>query len=215
MSETSLRQNEPVRNPSTVADGDSVLRVIEKARTIRAAFEAVPHALFIVDADIRIQDCNERALELVGATRESAISFRGGEVLNCLRHLSAPHGCGTHSECCQCVIRNSVASALRGSRVHRQFTRMQLRRDQSTNNADFLVSTSSVSPTECLLMLENVTELLALRELVPICASCRAIRINATTWQPLERYLHDELQVKLTHGLCPVCLKRDFPGLSE
>ena len=50
-------------------------------------------------------------------------------------------------------------------------------------------------------------ELAALREFLPICASCKRIRGDDDSWQPIEGYIRDHSAVEFTHGLCPDCLK--------
>ena len=47
-----------------------------------------------------------------------------------------------------------------------------------------------------------------LQGLLPICASCKAIRTQSGDWQSLERYLSDNSEAQLTHGLCPTCTAR-------
>lgn len=56
-----------------------------------------------------------------------------------------------------------------------------------------------------------------LEGLLPICASCRKIRVEpaapgeASRWVSLETYLHEETPVQFSHGICPVCEKSLYP----
>lgn len=56
-----------------------------------------------------------------------------------------------------------------------------------------------------------------LEGLLPICSSCRLIRVSpsapgeATRWVSLETYLHEETPVQFSHGICPECEKRLYP----
>lgn len=43
------------------------------------------------------------------------------------------------------------------------------------------------------------------RELVVICSVCKAARNRAGGWTILEKYLEDELSVRVSHGFCPAC----------
>ena len=49
------------------------------------------------------------------------------------------------------------------------------------------------------------TELRVLRGLLPICASCKRIRDDEGEWEPLESYLDQHSEAKLSHGICPRC----------
>ncbi|GEM_PF-7090447 len=48
--------------------------------------------------------------------------------------------------------------------------------------------------------------------LLPICSSCKKIRDEQGEWQVLERYLHSHTEATLTHGLCPECAQKLYPG---
>ncbi|MFM1944710.1 MAG: hypothetical protein RI897_3692 [Verrucomicrobiota bacterium] len=50
-----------------------------------------------------------------------------------------------------------------------------------------------------------------LKELIPICASCKKIRIDGDFWESVELYLQQQTGRDLTHGLCPDCLTKFFP----
>lgn len=60
-----------------------------------------------------------------------------------------------------------------------------------------------------------------LENLVPICASCRRVRIEpknpkeGTTWISMENYIYKNTSIELSHGICPECAKVIYPELSE
>jgi hypothetical protein len=64
-----------------------------------------------------------------------------------------------------------------------------------------------------LLALEDISELVALRRLLPICAKCKKIRNENDYWQEVESYFKNNLDVDFTHGLCPECFKELYPEL--
>lgn len=47
-----------------------------------------------------------------------------------------------------------------------------------------------------------------LEGLLPVCAWCKNIRDEGSNWQPIERYLTQRLEARLTHGICPDCLAK-------
>jgi hypothetical protein len=52
-----------------------------------------------------------------------------------------------------------------------------------------------------------------LPDLLPICASCKAIRSESGEWFPLEYYISANAGVRFTHGLCPPCAAKYGEGL--
>jgi len=51
--------------------------------------------------------------------------------------------------------------------------------------------------------------------LVPICASCKAIRQPDGSWVAVEQYVQEHSDADFTHGICPKCKKRLYPELSD
>ena len=51
--------------------------------------------------------------------------------------------------------------------------------------------------------------------LLPICASCKKIRDEQGDWGPIEVYIRERSQAKFTHGICPECKDKLYPGLGE
>ncbi len=47
-----------------------------------------------------------------------------------------------------------------------------------------------------------------LRGLLPICASCKKIRDDRGSWQPLESYISSRSDADFTHGYCPACAEQ-------
>ena len=93
---------------------------------------------------------------------------------------------------------------------------------------------AAASGCECRVVLEDITErkrteaererlirelqkalalVKSLSGLLPICASCKKIRDSQDHWVPLESYIQKHSQATFTHGLCPVCLPKYFPGV--
>jgi len=64
-----------------------------------------------------------------------------------------------------------------------------------------------------LLILEDITELVELNRLLPICASCKKIRDDNGYWNQLEEYVKRYSGTKFSHGVCPDCIKKLYPDL--
>lgn len=45
---------------------------------------------------------------------------------------------------------------------------------------------------------------------LPVCSFCKMIRLDDGTWVPIEQYLHERSDVRMTHSLCPACAKKHY-----
>lgn len=60
---------------------------------------------------------------------------------------------------------------------------------------------------------EKVLEdLRILRGLLPICASCKKIRNEQSDWIQMEVYIRDHSEAEFSHGICPDCVQKLYPG---
>ena len=51
--------------------------------------------------------------------------------------------------------------------------------------------------------------------LLPICASCKQIRDDRGYWKQIEKYICEHADVRFSHGICPDCLQRLYPDISQ
>lgn len=178
----------------------------------KVVLDAIPDPIFVVDDDVRILDCNASAARMLGGAL--VFGSRGGEVLHCLH--AEPAGCGRAPACQQCVIRNAVARAYAGAPLER--ARHQLSRREHTGEVDLLVTAAPIryrGAALVLIILEDITELVALRQIVPICAHCHKVRDDAAYWQNVELYCRRRLGIQFSHGICPECLARHYPEWTD
>jgi PAS domain S-box-containing protein len=176
----------------------------------RAVFDALPSLVFVVDEDVRIYECNAAAENLLGAKSATVLRKRAGQVLHCLHSSDVPAGCGHAEFCGECVIRNAVAEACRGTRVVRSRTRLEIISNGATIEIYAMISATPFIYNEkalVLLVVEDISEIAELRQLIPICSVCKKVRDDSESWQRLESYFKDHWDVDFTHGLCPDCHK--------
>ena len=67
-----------------------------------------------------------------------------------------------------------------------------------------------------LLMIEHMEALSlanTLKSLLPICAGCKKIRRDDGIWEPIDTYIHNKTGTEFSHGLCPSCVKKIYPGI--
>jgi len=51
--------------------------------------------------------------------------------------------------------------------------------------------------------------------MLPICASCKKIRDDAGYWTQIESYIKEHSEAEFTHGICPECAEKLYPGMSK
>jgi len=49
---------------------------------------------------------------------------------------------------------------------------------------------------------------------LPICAACKKIRDDEGYWKQLEAYIREHSDVVFSHGICPECAKKLYPGVN-
>jgi PAS domain-containing protein len=176
----------------------------------QAILNALPLMVFVVDQDVRIHDLNYAAATAFGLEKGAAMDRRGGEVLRCLHSYDVPEGCGRGPACRLCVIRNSVSDSLQGRSITRKRTRITQVQETKRKDLDLLITTSPMPGAEetlALLSIDDISEISALQDLIPICMKCKRIRDDQRYWHSVEGYFRDSIGVEFTHGVCPVCEK--------
>jgi DNA-binding response OmpR family regulator len=58
-------------------------------------------------------------------------------------------------------------------------------------------------------------EIETLQRFLPICAGCKKIRNDEGYWKEVEEYILDNLDVSISHGLCPDCIRARYPEIAD
>lgn len=185
---------------------------------LRSIIDAFPAYVLIVDDDVRIRDANSAAMRLLGEAPEMVLRHHGGEALHCIHLRTEGAECGKLACCSECVIRQCVKAAAEGTRSVRQTCAMDIDVDGTVAEADFLVTASALPDTAeplVLLVLEDFSEIFALRRILPICACCHKVRDDKDYWQDVEAYLQKNTKLTFSHGICPQCIEEHYPGLTR
>ena len=189
-------------------DGNSLYRTI---------LNAIPSPVFIVDDDVRIADLNGVASAMSGQEKDTVLKRRGGEVLHCLHSADVEEGCGRGPACQHCVIRNAVTACLDGKSVSRARMKMEFLPVTAQNAMELLVTASPMTSggdTLALVIIEDITEMSKLKDIIPMCMQCRKIRNDDEYWQTVEQYFHDHIGVDFSHGICPACVEKYYAEYS-
>jgi hypothetical protein len=173
-------------------------------------FDALPFPAFIMDDDMRVLASNPAAARLVRATPGSALRQRGGESLHC---INSTNGCGRSEPCTECVLRSSVTFARTSGQAVRRRARLEQTVDDHVEEMHALVTATPLQfegEPRVLLMIENLTLLFAMTDVLPICMGCKKV-LNNDLWTQIEAYLDSHLDLKFSHGICPDCSARLYP----
>jgi len=175
--------------------------------------DAIPLVVLVVDADGQIHDANAAALSLLGSSKDRVLRRRGGDVLHCIHSFDSPEGCGRGRACRDCVVRNSVRACFAGGTVTRRRAKLEMLAGGETKPLELLVTANRLDGEEGLvvLVLEDISELTTLREIIPICSHCRRVRDDQEYWQSVEAYFKAQVGLDFSHGLCPECTERHYP----
>lgn len=184
---------------------------------MRYALDAVPSMVIAADEDARVLYRNQAARDLL--TGKKVYGERIGEVMHCIHSTDVPAGCGRGPHCSDCLVRNSVNLAFSGKRVRRERVDLMVKTGAMTMKTPALISVSGFSREGricALLVIEDISELVELRSLLPICSSCKRIRGEDDRWEKVETYIKQHIpDSTLSHGLCPDCAKKLYPKHSD
>jgi phosphoserine phosphatase RsbU/P len=62
---------------------------------------------------------------------------------------------------------------------------------------------------------EAMAQINTLQGILPICSFCHKIRNDQASWEMLEQYISQHSEAKFSHGICPECLKKNYPNLTK
>ena len=60
-----------------------------------------------------------------------------------------------------------------------------------------------------LLIIEDMADIVQLRELIPMCSVCKKLSDDTHSWEQLEAYFEDRWGISFSHGLCPECFEKE------
>ncbi|HEX8927063.1 MAG TPA: PAS domain-containing protein, partial [Terriglobales bacterium] len=178
----------------------------------RAVVDAMPIPVFVLNSQVEILEMNEAARRLFTITDQDWKSRRAGEALRCLNAINSEKGCGHSERCSDCAIRNMVAACVsQGKQSQRRmfFERVE---DGKLHELELLITCVQMPFARqdlTLLVVEDLTPLTQLKDLLPICMMCKSIRNDEQYWQSLESYFHEN-GVDFSHGICPSCRDRHY-----
>ena len=180
----------------------------------KAILDAIPLPVFLVGDDWVIHDCNRATGKFLTTDGSLLLRRRGGEALQCLHARETPGGCGHSSSCPTCIIRNSIKEAIQGHEVVRRRAKLETVANGQVCPIFLLVTAAPFLHADrqlVLLILEDISELVELKRLLPICSYCKKIRTDQEFWLNVDRYFEAHMDVNFTHSICPECMTMHYP----
>ena len=58
-----------------------------------------------------------------------------------------------------------------------------------------------------------LSEVKTLQGFLPICSHCKKIRDDKGYWDQIESYIHKHSDAEFSHGICPECAEKYYPGM--
>ena len=181
---------------------------------LKSVIDTIPSFVFIVDPELRVLYANSAAVKTLAGEKEFPYRTRGGEILRCTKATPELGGCGQSESCRMCAIRTSVQEAFQGAQISRRNITLELLHGGTIKDVHFSISASPLQYNNewfALLLLEDISELIDLRSILPICFNCKRIRNDEGYWQRVDKYFHTHLGVDFSHSICPDCLKKLYP----
>jgi len=62
---------------------------------------------------------------------------------------------------------------------------------------------------------DALEQIKTLRGILPICSVCKKIRNDSGYWEQVEQYICEHSEAGFSHGICPDCLRKEYPDLAE
>lgn len=62
---------------------------------------------------------------------------------------------------------------------------------------------------------EALEKIKTLSGLLPVCAACKMIRNAEGHWEPIESYINQHSEAKISHSICPDCAKKLYPEFTD
>ncbi len=59
---------------------------------------------------------------------------------------------------------------------------------------------------------QAMNEVKTLSGLLPMCSSCKKVRDDKGYWNQVDAYIRDHSDAEISHGLCPECSEKLYPG---
>jgi len=137
-------------------------------------FDATQIAVFKVDDDVRVKECNLTASHLLASAASRAFNEHLGDALQCTHARDTTKGCGSSPACLDCNIRNAISECFTNGIVVRKRVEINLKNGNVNSWRKFIITVNPVRETNrmfAVLILEDL-HLSLLHEKLPVHINC-------------------------------------------
>ena len=214
-----------VHNPGPVAvpppsiarsEVTAMEQLLPEGSSLLALLDAFPSTAFIVDAGATVLEANRSARQWLGDRAGMQLRLPPGEALRCIFPQDSRGDCGTTEFCPSCVLRRSIEAALSGRPAPRRLAHMIVGAAGQPEDRWFQVSASPLALEGrklVLVVLEDATQLIELRELLPLCPGCGANREASDPIGQARIFMRKHPDFLLADELCAECRQRPPEGI--
>jgi hypothetical protein len=184
--------------------------------SLLALLDAFPSLAFIADADATVLEANRAARQWLGDHAGTRLGLPLGEVFHCVFPRDSRGTCGTTDFCPSCFVRRSIEAVASGHPAPRRMAHMILGATGPLEDRWFQVSASPLALGErklVLIVLEDATQLVELRALLPLCPGCGSGRETADPVSQARVFLRKHPDFLLADELCTECRQRPPEGV--
>jgi len=190
--------------------------LLPEGSSLLALLDAFPSPAVIADANVTVLEANRAARQWLGDGVGTQLSLPPGSLLHCIFPQDSRGDCGTTEFCSSCVLRRSMEAVAAGRPAPRRLAHMILGTAGSSEDRWFLISASPLTLEGrklVLVVLEDATQLVELRELLPLCPGCGASREASDLLAQARVFLRKHPDFLRADELCAECRRRPPEGL--
>jgi PAS domain-containing protein len=190
--------------------------LLPEGSSLLALLDAFPSLAFIADADATIIEANRSARQWLGDGVGLELGLSPGAVLQCIFPRDSRGDCGTTDFCPSCFVRRSIEAVLSGKPAPRRLAHMILGAAGQPEDRWFQVSASPIELADrnlVLIVLEDATQLVELRELLPLCPGCGASRESFDLLAQARVFVNKHPDFLRADELCTECRQRPPEGI--
>ncbi len=198
--------------------------LIESEARVRALLASAASPIILLSPDMKVHQFNQGAEQVFGWKRKDIL------LQDFLETLVPPPEASGVMGALERTLGGEVVRDVESPMLARDGRRLTLHwncaplEDATGQALGIIISGQDISErklaeTERERLITELTAALAqiktLSGLLPICASCKKVRDDSGYWRQIETYVEQHSLAEFSHGLCPDCAQRLYPGIFQ
>jgi hypothetical protein len=190
--------------------------LLPEGSSLLALLDAFPSLAFIADARLTVLEANRSARQWLGDGVGTQLGQPLGDTFQCIFPRDSRGDCGTTEFCPSCVLRRSIKAVSSGKPAPRRLAHMIIGAAGQPEDRWFQVSASPLTLGDrklVLVVLEDATQLVELRELLPLCPGCGTSRESSNLLAQARVFVNKHPDFLRADELCTECRQRPPEGI--